>query len=119
MTDFILNRYSVGVGQFSGVMIFAKSIAQARARAFRGYQGYDDRITFKEFLKMRPSIAKVDMLENFGKKILVNPYDGEFEEVYFMGKNGNTVSYVYPGKDTIVSCHELDADISTLNLGQQ
>lgn len=101
---FILKKYDVTVSGYGTASFFAKSISQARAKACRSLQSCNDRITFKDFLKMRPTVARVDAPEKFGEKIMVSGKQAHFVE----HAGGNSIRFCYPDCDTTLISHELD-----------
>ena len=103
----VLQPYMVSVtwGEFLHhhvqVVYFAKSPAQARARAYQHWLSCNEG-TFLNFMKMSRA-RKTKPADDFGAPITV-----EGRPAFFLKHDGHYISFCYPGSDQVLLSHPLD-----------
>lgn len=104
MEGFNLRTYTVFMPGFEKPGTYHVSTpAKARAAAYHGLVGAGYEYTFKDFLK-KHTLERADDPRDFGKPILV-----QGRPAFKAGHQcGNSVPFVWPGKENILWGHELD-----------
>tara|TARA_R110002074_G_scaffold253081_4_gene425110 strand:+ start:10517 stop:10867 length:351 start_codon:yes stop_codon:yes gene_type:complete len=101
--DKIAREYAVTVLGFPTVNVIASSSSQARARAWREYQSYDDRCSFKKFMSICRNIS---LTKRDFQQIAVNGKPARLLPGESLDQN--TVKFVYAGTDVVMQAHQLE-----------
>lgn len=96
-------EYAVAVLGFPPTIVIASSASQARARAWREYQSYDDRCSFKKFMGICKSIK---LTKRDFQQIAVNGKPARLLPSESLDQN--TVKFVYAGTDVIMRAHHME-----------
>jgi len=104
-----MKRWDVQVLGHQPVQFYAPTRGKAQAKAFRAYQAAYDQCTFRDFLK-RSRVVRTDVVPaSFGKPIKVSGKPAFMIE----RAGGNSLRFVWPGEDQILTSHLLDTTETT------
>ena len=112
--DLLIRPFEIHVQGFPPFTLFAATHGKARAKAYGLYTGYDDGATFKDFLKLQPSVKLTDAPEGFGQPLVVRLSENQHADAYFIEQKGNTITCALPGEDGLLHAHELDVSFNSI-----